>query len=490
MSFATPSGEETFALETDRRGLVLDAEGLHHPGIPRRRRAFTPYSDITHIAASRRTLWVGTLRTVLILPRRAFADERVPDDLVRALLARIAEEPGGSEQLARMARIEETARMGPPLRAMWGLGALCVAVFALQLLLGPIVHEVGYLSPPLLEDGDVWRLLTANLIHGFPSFPIHLVMNLMGVFALGFLVERPLGGARTVCVMGAAGVGAMGASWMAGYSEVVGSSGVVFGLAASVLWLELRCSAHLPAWWRIPRPLLYGILIVNVPLALAPFIAGAAHAGGFAAGLLVTAALATRQLPPVPAPRRMRIAAAAVVALVAVSVASAAREVTSGGDFLARHNARLAELPDVSLGELNMRAWIIAIAPDATPEQIQAALRLAERAATECGRSIPEVLDTLAEVQFRLGQDDHAVATIEEAIALAPEEEYYQEQRRRFLGERAADDRPAEPLPWWLSGRSSARVDATLQGRISSPSSGTRMRPSKLSPTTPVIWMS
>lgn len=459
MSAATPPGEEIYALESDRRGLVLDADGVHHPGIPRGRRMFTPYGEITHIASSRRTLWIGTRRTVVILPRRAFVDVRAPDDLVRSLLSRIAECPGGSEQLARMARIEETARANPPLRAMWGLGALCLVVFALQLALGPSVHEVGYLSPTLLEDGDLWRLFTANLIHGFPSFPVHLILNLMGLFALGFLVERPLGAARTLCVMGAAGIGAMGASWMAGYSEVVGASGVVFGLAGGVLWLELRCSAELPSWWRIPRPLLYLVLIVNAPLALLPFIAGAAHAGGFVAGLLATAALVGRHVPPARAPLPVRAVAAGLMAVLAISVASAARELSSGGDFLARHNARLAELPNVSVAELNMRAWIIAIAPEATGEQVEAALRLAERAVADSGRSIPEVLDTLAEVQFRLGLDEQAVVTIEEAIGLAPEDDYYREQRRRFLRERAADDRPVEPLPWWLSGRSAARVD-------------------------------
>jgi membrane associated rhomboid family serine protease len=456
VSFATPQGDESYELESDRRGLVLDAEGLHHPGTPRGRRAFTPYADVTHIAGSRRTVWIGTRKTVLIFSRRLFTNPADADELVRSLLSHIAAGPGGPEQLARMAQIEQAADFQPPLRAVWGLALACVAVFLLQLGVGPSIHEAGYLSPPLLEDGDLWRLLTANLIHGFPSFPIHMMMNLVGVFALGFLVERPLGTARTVCVMGASGVGAMGASWLAGYSEVVGSSGVVFGLAGAVLWLELRCASELPAWWRIPRPLLYTVLLVNIPLSLLPFIAGAAHAGGLAAGLFVTALMTGRHLPsPVPSPG-VRLAAAGVLVLVLLSGASAGRELASGEEFLARHNARLAELPYVSVAELNMRAWVIATSEDPTPAQLDAALRLAERAAVDSGRSVPEVLDTLAEVQFQLGFDSAAIATIDEAIALAPEDSYYREQRRRFLGERGSDDRPADPLPWWLSQRADA----------------------------------
>ena len=57
------------------------------------------------------------------------------------------------------------------------------------------------------------------------------------------------------------------------------------------------------------------------------------------------------------------------------------------------------------------------------------------------GFADPELLDTLAEVQFLLGQDAQAVATGEEALALAPDQPYYREQLRRFLGERPRGDR-------------------------------------------------
>ena len=40
-----------------------------------------------------------------------------------------------------------------------------------------------------------------------------------------------------------------------------------------------------------------------------------------------------------------------------------------------------------------------------------------------------------------------AVAVIDEAIAIWPAEPYFREQRRRFLGERSADDRPDPPPP-------------------------------------------
>jgi hypothetical protein len=49
-----------------------------------------------------------------------------------------------------------------------------------------------------------------------------------------------------------------------------------------------------------------------------------------------------------------------------------------------------------------------------------------------------------------LGWPERAVETIDEAIARAPDVDYFREQRRRFTGERDADDRPAAPLAPWL----------------------------------------
>jgi hypothetical protein len=54
-------------------------------------------------------------------------------------------------------------------------------------------------------------------------------------------------------------------------------------------------------------------------------------------------------------------------------------------------------------------------------------------------------LDTLAEALFQSGDRLGALLMIEEAIRLQPREPYYHEQRRRFIGERDAADRPPPP---------------------------------------------
>ena len=59
------------------------------------------------------------------------------------------------------------------------------------------------------------------------------------------------------------------------------------------------------------------------------------------------------------------------------------------------------------------------------------ALIAAERAA-DLAPQEAYILDTLAEVQYRLGLAGKAEATIREAIRLDPESEYYREQLRRY----------------------------------------------------------
>ena len=263
------------------------------------------------------------------------------------------------------------------------------------------------------------------------------------------MAERALGGVRTICVMGASALGAMATSGLLLEESVVGVSGVVFGLAGAVLWLEFGHGGELPAWWRFPRPVL-GLVILAFCADVAlgfflPIIAGEAHLGGFVAGALATAALTRRTPLGAPESAPTRALAAAVVATTLLAVGAAAIELVGEGDYVVRHAARLAELPGVSPEDLNNHAWFIAIDPDSTHEQLEAALLLAERAVAETGAAEATMLDTLAEVQFQLGWPAQAIATIDQAIAREPDEPYYREQRRRFTGERPADDRPPDP---------------------------------------------
>jgi membrane associated rhomboid family serine protease len=446
---ATPGAHDaqSFKLRGRVGPVVLDADGVHHPLTARGGRTFTRYQDLLHLTLSQRALWLGARKTVAVLPRKAFVDPDAPEALARALIERISARPGSRAQLARMADIEDRARACPPSRATWGLAALCVVVYALQILLGHDVYDVGHMSPALVADGDAWRLVTANLLHAESWIPAHLILNLIALIAFGTLCERPLGTARTLAVMGVSGLASMTASAWVGYSEVVGVSGVVSGLLGAVTWLEVFRTDELPAWWRVPRRALFAMLVLTAVLGvLVPMIAGAAHIGGFAAGVVCAMLLADRPLSSGAAPAAVRALAAVVVLATVAGVAASGAQLLAPGDYAAKHLARLGQLPNIRPDELNNRAWLVALDENSSPELLQAARVLAERAVRETLRKEPTILDTLADLQFQTGEPEAAVATIEEAMSLDPDEPYYGEQRRRFLGERS--DRPPPPGPF------------------------------------------
>jgi membrane associated rhomboid family serine protease len=446
------SDGQVFPLRGGQGSIVLRSDGMEHPvHARRRRRIVTAYADITHLTTSNQAVWIGTKRSVYILSRSMFAQTGGPENLVTALSQRIALEPGGAAQLARMAAIERTGHRRRPLRATWAMTAACFAVFLAQLWGGPDVKLVAEFVPNFFADGDLWRVVTANLIHAAPQVPLHLGLNMLALIVLGALVERPLGAARTVTVMGVSGVTSMLATGLGDGWPVVGASGVVFGLVGSALWLEFAWAERLPAWWRFPRRSLLILLGLNAVIGfVVPMISGSAHLGGFLGGLAVTA-LMVRRPNGFDAPSRWVIVSSALVGILTlVAVWSAGWELARPGEYAARHATRLASMPDITATQLNDTAWIIAISHEPSRELLQAALALAQRAVTQTQRLDPNVLDTLAEVQFNLGWSDQAIRTIDEAIARAPSESYFREQRRRFTGERDADDRPAAPLPPWM----------------------------------------
>jgi membrane associated rhomboid family serine protease len=433
----------TFSLRGQPVAITLEGEGLHHvTGARWSSPVYTAYRDITHLATSSRAVWLGTRRSVYVIARRTFVDPHGPEHLVRALLARIARQPGGSAQLARMAQIEEIARVRTPLRATMGLLLVCLVLYAAQLFGGGDVEQVGYFTGVLAADGDWWRVVTGNLLH---ANALHLILNLLGLLAVGSLVELAFGTAGTLCVMACSGVAAMAASAWWSPLPVVGVSGILAGMLAALLWIEFRNCDELPAWWRVPRRALFGVIGVSALLSFLPFVATAAHAGGFAGGAAAAAALSWRGLHRRPAASWVRGLATASVVVTMVAVGAAGYELSRPGEFAARNAVRMLHLPGVSAEELNNTAWAIAVDERSSPEMLAAALELAERAVDDTGHAKAHILDTLAEVHFQLGHRDAAVEAIDEAILRAPDEDYYREQRRRFLGERDREDRPFLP---------------------------------------------
>lgn len=434
---------ETIALRRGRGAVALHATGFRHPGHLARER-FTPYADVTHLVTSPRGIRIGTLRSVFVLPRSLFATPAGVERLPRALTEHIVALPNGPLRLARFAALDQRAASGGRALACWIFALLCAAIFAFEATLSPgVLSLAGMFSRTLVLHGEPWRVITGNLLH---ANLYHLVTNALVIVVIGTLVERPIGTARTIFVIAASAIAAMGIGLFVGYEQALGASGVASGLVGAALHLELRHAHELPAQWRLPRRILVVAILLEATISFTmPFVAGAAHAAGFAAGYAACAWVARGAMHGQPAPAWLRAADGVLVAALALSLVIVGSEVAGAGDVVTRRAERLLGLPDADPQLLNNTAWTLVTEGKPSDEQLAVAERLAERAALETRRADPNVLDTLAEVQFQRGDPEGAVETIDEAIALAPGIRYFREQRRRFTGERARDDRPAPP---------------------------------------------
>jgi membrane associated rhomboid family serine protease len=422
------------------RSIELHATGFLLPlgGRPQ----FTPYAELIHVVAGARGLRLGTERGTLFVPRTAFAEPGAPGALAARLLDRMAALPDGERRRERQRRLD--LRQARPARPNVGiaLAGLCAVVFALQSV-----------TPLALQDGEYlgflgiarqpWRVVTSQLLHA--NF-VHFALNALGLFVLGGWLERQLGAARTVLVAVLSGAGAiLGCVW-AGYPNVVGASGVVMGFGGALIALELRRPDLLPALLRLPRGLLIGAALADfVLLSFVPSVAHAAHVGGLFAGGAAALALAPRDAGRLAPGVVLRAASAAALVPVVAALAVFSYALLDPATAAASRGARLLDDRAAPAGLLNNEAWRIATADEASTDELELALRLARRAVRVTERREPNFLDTLAEVYFQLGRNEDAVETIDRAIELAPGVAYFVEQRRRFTGERARDDRPGEP---------------------------------------------
>ena len=164
--------------------------------------------------------------------------------------------------------------------------AVNVLVFVAQMLTGAgggigarsgDVYEQGALFGPLVADGDVWRLITAGFLH---ADPLHLILNMVGVYFLGQMIEPSLGSVRFAALYVASVLtGSLGALLLEPDAIGVGASGGVFGLLGAAFVL-LRDRGINPM-----QTFIGPLLIINLLLSFRPGVSLGAHLGGLAGGL-------------------------------------------------------------------------------------------------------------------------------------------------------------------------------------------------------------
>lgn len=196
-----------------------------------------------------------------------------------------------------------------PQHATRFLGAACIIYYVLSQVwgvrdFGETLERMGANSTPLVEAGEIWRLVSYAFLHG--NF-LHLAVNLVALISFGGFLEGLLGWRRYLLLYGLSGIaGGIASSVIAGVFLSVGASGAIWGLmAAGVGLVSLRQTPLPRAVAARLRPRLLGVLVLNTIFSLLPlFLANMgkidlfAHAGGGVIGFgLAASGLLTRGSP-------------------------------------------------------------------------------------------------------------------------------------------------------------------------------------------------
>lgn len=173
-----------------------------------------------------------------------------------------------------------TANIGISLLILATWGTLGQAAGPMGLLAPPwqALYLFGAKWPGAIMQGEIWRLVTANYLHGGL---LHLVFNCYLLASLGPLIEEAFGTRKFFLIYTASGVCAFLASTLFSPARSVGASGALFGLIGfGIAYGRFRGGAagravaeHLMRW------VVYGVLMLFMP-----GIDNAAHFGGLIAG--------------------------------------------------------------------------------------------------------------------------------------------------------------------------------------------------------------
>ena len=171
-------------------------------------------------------------------------------------------------------------------RATYAIIVINVIAFLAQTLTGGgglraragDVYANGVLNGFAVNDGEWWRLITSGFLH---ADPLHLILNMVGVYFLGQLLEPALGTVRFVALyLGSLLAGSLGVLLLSPEANTLGASGAVFGLlGATFLILRQRGFDPMRTW-------IGPLLILNIVLTFRPGVSIGGHLGGLVGGLV------------------------------------------------------------------------------------------------------------------------------------------------------------------------------------------------------------
>lgn len=348
-------------------------------------------------------------------------------------------EPG--ERIEHVERLERPVIiLRPPRRrprlVTWISAAVLIAFFIVEWRSGALTNPLTLLalgagSGPLVQAGEIERLVTANLLHG--NF-LHIFFNLYALLVLAPPLEQRLGSARLLILFLASCIaGALASAYLTEPFIGVGASTGIFGLLGGLAVLSWQAAEDRRR--EAMRQIFFLVLMLGLPALLVPNADHMGHVGGLLAGMALTFVVGRPGLGG----RRRRgdaiiTAAAALLTLVFVGAAVdvLARYAEEGSEPVARTLLSLEATPPMIVNEI---AWTIAIRDDATRDELLSARDAMTWAREGDDDLILAARDTLATVLFRLGELDEAIA-LELDVLLHRGDDFHASQLARFEHER------------------------------------------------------
>jgi rhomboid protease GluP len=182
----------------------------------------------------------------------------------------------------------------------------------MNLDLGTLVR-FGAKYPPLILEGQWWRIVTAGFLHGGL---VHIAMNMWVLMDLGAQVEEVYGTTRYVVfyLLSSAGGFLLSTFWSS--SPSVGASAALFGLIGAMIAFGVKSNTSMGGAIRgmYIRWAIYGLLFGLLPYF---HIDNAAHLGGLGTGFAIAYVAGTPRLTNTPGEQVWRAAAWISVAVTA-----------------------------------------------------------------------------------------------------------------------------------------------------------------------------
>jgi membrane associated rhomboid family serine protease len=188
---------------------------------------------------------------------------------------------------------------------------ICVAAYLVQITVSGFTERFE-MFPLAVAGGQWYRLITAGFLH---ASWLHILFNMWALWIVGRPLEAMLGRVRYIGLYGASLLAGSTAAYLFDpiLTPSVGASGAIFGLFGGLLIVYRRMKLN-------PAPII-AIVGINAVLSFTiPNVDWHAHAGGFVAGLIVTAAAVypPRRFWPVSA--LVGVAVVVLACLVAVQI--------------------------------------------------------------------------------------------------------------------------------------------------------------------------